>query len=370
MLTTSTDELDELRAVVRAFLSEKSTIADVRRLAATTEGYDRNVWQRLTRQLRLPALAVPSRYGGDGFGVREQLVVLEEMGAALLGAPYLATVLATTALLAGDDEEARQDLLPRIVDGAIVTLAVAEEDSGWGVASVQTTATRVGDAFVLDGRKVEVLDGHVADILLVAARAEGGVSLFAVDGRHPMRQQADGADRTRRWARVDFAATPARLIGGTGDAADAVDAARRRGVLAVAAEQTGGARRCLELSVEYAKRRHQFGQPIGTFQAIRHRCADMLLEVESAAAAVRWAAEVHEDRALSWYAAHLAKACCSEAYSRVSAECLQVHGSVGFVTESPVPWHLVRAGASELLFGRPDEHLGAAARHVVDGTQA
>ena len=356
-----TDEHAELRATVRRFLADRSPESEVRRLMETEPGYDPAVWAVMANQLGLQGLCVPERFGGLGSGLVEVQIVCEEMGRALLCAPFLSSaVLATAALLATGDEDACARHLPGLADGSIIaTLAVTEESGSWRADDVATTAVVDGTGFRLTGEKLFVLDGVVADLLLVVARTEHGPGLFAVsasaDGlrREPMAT----LDATRKQARITFTGTPATLVGTDGGAAEPLAAALDVGAAALAAEQAGGARRVLEMAVGYAKVREQFGRPIGSFQAIKHKCADMLLEVESAtsaAYAAGWA--VDEQSAETGVLACLAKACCSEAYYHCAAENIQVHGGIGFTWEHPAHLYFKRAKSTEVLLGSPRYH--------------
>jgi alkylation response protein AidB-like acyl-CoA dehydrogenase len=358
---TFTAEQDELRRSIRRFLEQKSASADVRRLMETDDGYDPAVWAQMAEQLGLQGLALPEENGGSGFSFVEQAVVLEEMGRALLCAPYFASVvLAGTALVESGDEGAQKELLPGIADGTtIATLALVEDRGGWGVDGLATTARRDGDGYLLDGTKTFVLDGKLAGLLLVVALADGGPSLFAVDGDASgmTRRLLDTLDMTRKLAQVDLAATPGRLVGAEGDAARIVERTLQRAAVALAAEQVGAAQKCLESSVDYAKLRVQFGRPIGSFQGIKHKCSDMLLEVESAKSAVLYAAwAVAEDTAEAPLVASLAKAYCSDAFTSAATETIQIHGGIGFTWEHDAHLFYRRAKSSELLLGSPQLH--------------
>jgi len=355
-----TDEQQDLRAMVRRFLAEKSPVSEVRRLMATEAGYDPAVWAQLG-QLGLAGLTIPEKYGGAGCGPVEQLIVCEEMGAALLCAPYLGSaVLATWALLASGDAVAQADLLPPMASGeTIATLAVPEDDGSWAPDQFRVTARRSGDRYLLDGRKSFVLDGHTADLLLVVAQAEDGPSLFAVPGDAAGlgRRLLETLDMTRKQAELTLDDVPARLIGAEGSAADVVRRTLRLAAVALAAEQVGGAQRCLDMSVEYAKIRMQFGRPIGSFQAIKHRCADLLLEVESLRSAVGYAAAaVAAGSTEVPVLAPLLKAYASEVYSHVAGENIQIHGGIGFTWEHDAHLYLKRAKASELFLGDASYH--------------
>ena len=356
-----TNEQLELRATVRDFLASKSAEQAVRELMATTAGYDPAVWRQMSDQLGLVGLAVPEEYGGAGFGYVELGIVFEEMGRALLCAPYLASVaLAAEALLRCTDEAARKDLLPGLAAGTTIgTLALLEQPGRWDEASVQTRARRGSGGWVLDGGKRHVLDGHIADLIMVGARTPAGVALFAVDGAAPglLRVPVPTLDQTRKQAHLEFTGTPARLIG---DEADGWPVLRRvldTAAILLAAEQAGGAFRAVEMAAGYAGMRVQFGRPIGAFQAIKHICADMLTEAEAARSAAYyglWAlAADGEDVPL---AASLAKVYCSAAYAKIAGDLIQVHGGIGFTWEHPAHLYFKRAKTCELLFGTPAYH--------------
>jgi len=355
------DEQIQLRAMVREVLSEKSPEAEVRRLMATEEGFDPDLWAQLSGGLGLTGLAIPEEYGGAGYGFIEVGIVLEEAGRALLCAPYFSTVvLATSALLSSDDDTAKQDYLPAIAAGELrATLAVTEESGQWGSDACDTTAARDSDGWRLTGVKSYVLDGATADLLIVSARTGEGVSLFAVsaDADGLSRTGLDTLDATRKQARVELTNTPARLIGLSGRGAEVLDHVMDVAAVGLAAEQVGGAERVLEMAVEYAKIREQFGRPIGSFQAIKHKCADMLLDVESARAGAYyglWAVATDSDELPA--VASLAKVYCSEAYDRCAAANIEIHGGIGFTWEHPAHLYFKRAKSSELVFGDPAYH--------------
>ncbi|HJY58943.1 MAG TPA: acyl-CoA dehydrogenase family protein [Streptosporangiaceae bacterium] len=360
-------EQRELRESVRRFLTERAPLTRVRELMETADGTDPDVWRQASAQLGLAGIAVPEEYGGAGFSFAEQAIVLEELGAALFPGPYLASaVLAATALLASDDQETMKDLLPGIAAGeTVATLAFTEDGGSWDPASIRLAATKDATAknngWRLDGHKSFVLDGHSADlILVVAATGTGGqLSLFAVtstaDGL--TRRALPTLDQTRKLARLSFNHTPARLVGEPGAARAALDHTLDVAAVALAAEQLGGAQRALDMAVAYAKVRQQFGRPIGSFQAIKHRCADLLLEVESLRSAVGYAAAaVAADSTEVPVLAPLLKAYASEVYSHVAGENIQIHGGIGFTWEHDAHLYLKRAKASELFLGDASYH--------------
>lgn len=366
-----TEEQEDLRRTVADVLADLSSEADVRRLMETTEGYDRKLWRQFA-DIGLLGLAVPERLGGAGCGLLEVGVVMEEAGTALLCAPYLSTVvLATTALLLAGDDDAAAAHLPAITAGeTIATLALTEAAGRWDAAGVITTATRTDDAsraWRLSGTKTFVLDGHIADLLIVVAEGPDGIGLYLVDGT------ADGLtrtvlptlDQTRRMARIDLRDTPARQLGAPGAGWSVVERVLDVAATLLAAEQVGGAARVLDMAVDYAKIRVQFGRPIGSFQAIKHTCADMLSEVESARSAAHyalWAAATGADDLP--LVASIAKVYCSEAFYHCAAKNIQVHGGIGFTWEHPAHLYLKRAKASQLLFGDPTYHRELLARRA------
>jgi alkylation response protein AidB-like acyl-CoA dehydrogenase len=363
------EEQEELRKSVRRFLEDKSPETEVRRLMETTEGYDPAVWTLMAEQLGLQSLIIPEQFGGSGFSYVELIVVLEEMGAALLCAPFFSTVaLATNALLTSGDQSAQEYLLPGIAAGETIgTLAFTEDSGRWDSEGITLGATKSGDGWALNGHKSYVIDGHVAGLLLVVGRTDAGLSLFGVkgDAEGLTRTPLPTMDQTRKQARIEFVDAPAWLIGTEGAAADGLTKTLDLAAVALAAEQVGGAQRCLDSAVDYAKTRIQFGRPIGSFQAIKHKCADMLLEVESAKSAAYyagWAAAEDSDELP--VVASLAKSYCSEAYFHAAAENIQIHGGIGFTWEHPAHLYFKRAKSSELMLGDPAYHRELLAQRI------
>ena len=363
------EEQEELRRTVRAFLDQKSPESEVRRLMDTEQGYDEAVWRQMGEQMGLQGLIVPEEFGGSGYSYVELIVVLEEMGRSLLCAPYFATVaLAANALIHSGDDQAKKEFLPGIASGeTIATVAFTEPSGKWDEAGITMAATKSGDDWKLSGTKMFVLDGHTADLIIVAARTSAGVSLFVVSGDAAglTRTALSTMDQTRKQAKLEFSDTPARLIGTDGAGWTVLSTVLDLAAVALAAEQVGGAQRCLDMAVEYAKVRVQFGRPIGSFQAIKHKCADMLLEVESGKSAAYYAgwcaAEMNEELPS---VASLAKAYCSEAYFHAAAENIQIHGGIGFTWEHPAHLYFKRAKSSELLFGDPTYHRELLAQRI------
>jgi len=369
------EEQEELRRSVRRFLEDKSPSAEVRRLMETTDGYDPKVWAQMANELGLQSLHIPEEYGGQGFSFVELVVVLEEMGRALLTAPYFSSVcLAANAILNAGTDEQKSALLPGIASGeTIATLAFTEPSGKWDANGITMEASSSGSgAYTLSGTKMFVLDGHTANLIVVAARAAGsggteGISFFTVDGDAAglTRTALPTMDQTRKQAKLEFSNVPAQLLGSEGDGWAALSKTLDQAAVCLAAEQVGGAQKCLDMSVDYAKVRIQFGRPIGSFQAIKHKCADMLLEVESSKSAAYyagWAAA--EDNDELPVVASLAKSYCSEAYFHAAAENIQIHGGIGFTWEHDAHLYFKRAKSSEILFGDPTYHRELLAQRI------
>ncbi len=363
------EEQEELRKTVRAFLESKSSETAVREQMETENGFDPAVWSQMGDQMGLQGLSIPEEFGGSGFGFIELGVVLEEMGRALLCAPFFSSVvLAANALLLSGDDAAKKKYLPGIAAGeTIATLATTEPSGKWDEKGITTKAEGSGSDWKITGSKMFVIDGATASLIIVGARTSKGVSLFAVDGdaKGLTRTSLSTMDQTRKQAKLEFNATPATLIGTDGKGWDVLSQVFDLAAVALAAEQVGGAQKVLEMAVEYAKVRVQFGRPIGSFQAIKHKCADMLLEVESAKSAAyygMWCAAEMNDELAS--VASLAKAYCSEAYFHAAAENIQIHGGIGFTWEHPAHLYFKRAKSSELLFGDPTYHRELLAQRI------
>jgi len=371
------EEQEGLRQAARGFLATHSGPAQVRKAMASEAGYDRDVWRRIAAELGWPSLLVPEQYGGAGLGYVDLVALLEETGAFLLCSPFFSTIcLGANALLRAGSEAQKQEHLPAVAAGErTLTLAYTEANGRWDAQAIGALARREAGGFVLSGAKTFVPDGHTADLLVVAARAEGsrgeeGVSLFLVPGKAAgvERRLLPTMDQTRKQAQVelrDVRLPAAALLGEEGGGWQVLSAVLDRAAVALSAEQVGGAQRCLDMSVEYAKQRIQFGRPIGSFQAIKHKCADMLLRVESARSAsyyAGWAAAT--DDAELPVLASLAKAYCSDAYFHCAAEAIQIHGGVGFTWEYDVHLYFKRAKSSETLFGDAAYHRELVARRI------
>ena len=364
-----TEEQEELRKTVRQFLEAKSAEEAVREQMETEAGFDAAVWSQMGEQMGLQGLIVPEEFGGSGYSYVELGIVLEEMGRSLLCAPFFSTVvLAANTLIHSGDDAAKAAHLPGIAAGeTIATVAFTEPSGKWDEAGITMEASGSGSDWTLNGTKMFVLDGHTANLIIVAARTGEGVSLFTVagDAAGLTRTALSTMDQTRKQAKLEFSNTPATLLGAEGEGWTILNNVLDLAAVGLAAEQVGGAQKVLEMAVEYAKVRVQFGRPIGSFQAIKHKCADMLLEVESAKSAAyygMWCAAEMNDELPS--VASLAKAYCSEAYFHATAENIQIHGGIGFTWEHPAHLYFKRAKSSELLFGDPTYHRELLAQRI------
>lgn len=363
------DEQVALQRTARRVLERWSPPDAVRAAMATERGYDPALWRRLAGELGVTALLVPEKYGGLGLGPTSLAPIMEEFGRALACAPVLSTVaLATNALVLGANPPQKARWLPKIASGELTATVAFGPPHDPCEAGLHAFPLQGGSYRIL-GTVEQVVDGHTADLLILPARLRNpGISIIAVvPGDHPgiVRTPLPTMDRTRRLARleldleapgkVEVAST--EILGKRGHSHRLMCRVLARAAAALASEQVGVAERCLDMSVEYAKTRVQFGRPIGSFQAIKHRCADMLVDVESARAASWYAAWANEfARSEVATATSLAKAWCSEASYRAAAECIQIHGGIGFTWEHDAHIAFKRARASEALLGTPSAH--------------
>lgn len=356
-LLSETEEQRELRTVLRDFFTEVSGPEDARKHQATPRGYDGTVWARLAGEIGVHGLAIPEEFGGSGYTFAELAVALEESGRTLYCAPLLPTVvLAAHALLYSGDRQACERYLPRIADGTLTaTVAGFHEDAPAAGPEAGVQAEHGATGWVLRGAADFVLDGAGADVILVRAETPDGTRLFACEPttvtcvRTPRRV----LDETRRQALVEFRGAPAALVGGSGEVTAALDAGRA----ALAAEQVGGSGHALDATVEFVGQRRQFGRPIGSFQAVKHRLADVLVALEAARSASAYAtACVALASPQLPVAASAAAAVCSETFRLATAEYVQLHGGIGFTWEHPAHLYVRRARSSEVLFGTADQN--------------
>jgi hypothetical protein len=339
-VTELTDEQRGLQDAVRTLLAKRSDSAAVRRAIEEPGGYDATLWKVLCEQIGVAALAVPERFGGVGAGPREAQLVTEELGRTLTPSPMLGSaVLAATLLTELDDDGASERLLPRIAEGAIAAIAWADSDGRWADGAISAA----DDA--LTGEAHLVLDGDLADVLLVVA--DGAV--YEIDPAAAERVHTSAMDPTRRLAIVRLAGVRGTRIGPV-DARPALRAALDAALVALAAEQVGAAAAIFDMTVAYTKVRHQFGRPIGSFQALKHRMADLHVLLEAA----RSAAYAAGDGSLHPSAA---KAYCSEAFQTIAGEAIQLHGGIAITWEHDAHLYFKRAHGSAALFGAPSRHL-------------
>jgi alkylation response protein AidB-like acyl-CoA dehydrogenase len=368
------DEQDEFRATLRRFLEECAPASELRRMFAAPQGFDRSLWKRMAGELGLPGVHLPESAGGLGFGYLELGIVLEEMGRALLPSPFFASsVLAAEAIrcVAGEDE--RDALLAAVASGdEITTLAFLDPGAGWEPASITLEAHAEGSLYRLTGEKQAVLSLDAASWFVVAARLPGtrgaaGLTLFRVDAGAAGARcvPEESIDHARRVGRLELDGVRARAVGAPGAAGPGLAKALLRARVALSAEMIGGAQAALDMAVAYAKQRVQFARPIGSFQAVKHMAAEVLVELELARSASYWSWWVAEqDGPELAEAAYLAKAACAEAYSLAAATSLQIHGGIGFTAEADPQLHYRRARADAARLGEPGAQRAALAREL------
>jgi alkylation response protein AidB-like acyl-CoA dehydrogenase len=368
-----TETQQVLKNSAREFFSAVSPIGDVRRLMETPTAYDAALWQKMAHQ-GWTGIIFDEVYGGLGLGLVEMAVAVEEMGRVLLPGPYLSTVLLAGVAIdaAGNDEQKRRYLSRISMGDARATLALLEASASWDPAAVQLDARPTLEGFALNGRKMFVPDAAAADFLVCAARRGTDLGLFIVPHDAPglTISPLPAIDETRKVYQVAFADVPVDEDDflAIGDSAhDALERALAVATVALAAEMVGGMQRVMEIAVEYAKARKQFGKPIGQFQAVQHLCADMLLLTESSRSAAYYAAWALQERAPeAATAVSIAKAYASDAYREVGNRGIQVQGGMGFTWENNVHLYYKRAKASELMFGDAAYHRERIAHLVID----
>ena len=360
------EEQEMLRSSTRDFLAKECSSKVVRKLMEADGAYDEGLWRKITG-LGWTGLGIPEQYGGVGTFL-DLIVVFEEAGRALMPGPFFATMgLAVPALLEAGTEAQKKEVLGAIADGsARATLALTEPSGRWDAGAVTLSAKPSGGGWRLDGVKLFVADAEAADYMVVAARTRGegedGISLFLVKGR-PAGMKVTSLktlDMTRRWSEVRFDGVKLEgdaLMGQADKAWPPLKRALDWATAALCAEMIGGTQKVLETSTEYAKTRHQFGKPIGIYQAVSHKLADMLVLSESGRSATYYAAWAVEadatDRSL---AASMAKAYVSDAYRKVAGDGIQVHGGIGFTWEHDMHLYFKRAKSSEVTLGDATYH--------------
>lgn len=358
-----TQEQEMIRAQANEFLKKECPTSVVRALMEEPHAFSVDLWEKMSG-LGWTGLVIPEQYGGEGLSFVELAVLLEEMGGALVPGAYFSSILAGLLLLEAGNEEQKQTWLPKLAKGkARATLAVAEYGASWNPASIASTASQSSAGYVVNGTKLFVPDAHAADVIIAAVKTGGpsgaadGISLVLID------PNAEGVsitplkatDQTRRLYEVKFEGvriTTGQMLGTPGYVSTSLAKVLDKAAIALCAEMVGGAQRVLDMCVEFTKSRVQFGRPIGSFQSIQHRCADMMLAVESSRSAVyaaAWAASEEKDD-LPLYAS-IAKAYTSDTYSTVSAQAIQIHGGMGFTWEHDAHLYLKRAKADQFTYG-------------------
>jgi alkylation response protein AidB-like acyl-CoA dehydrogenase len=348
-----TDEEQALADSVRKFVADRSPLTSLRQLIASGEPYEPDVWKQMTAQLGLAGLGIPESYGGVGAGYSALSVALTELGAGLVASPLLASALAAEVLLRLDDEAARTKVLPRIAAGELIaTLALASEAGG------RVTASGSGDNVTLSGSVSPVLNGAEAGVLLVPAEAGSSTVICLVDAAAAglARTRLTAVDHSRSLARIALSGTPARAL--AGDGAAALSAARDLANLALASESAGAMKACLDMTSGYARIRVAFGQPIGAFQAVKHRLADMEKSWELGNAAVRDAARAGDaEPARFSVAASVARVLLASAYAEAAVDTVQLHGGIGFTWEHDAHLYYKNGLSNKVLLGGPGQQL-------------
>ncbi|MBV8361048.1 MAG: acyl-CoA/acyl-ACP dehydrogenase [Deltaproteobacteria bacterium] len=355
------EEQEMLRQSARALLEKECPSTVVRKLMEDERGFDSALWKKMA-ELGWLGLVIPEQYGGGGLSYVDLVLIMEEMGRVVLPSPFIWTVMVAEAIKRAGTDHHKSSLLPKIASGELIaTIAYLEPAAVWSADGIAMNARSEGAGYVLDGTKLFVNDGHIADCILVAARTGGngnrGITLFALDSQRagiavtPLTTM----DQTRKLAEVKFNGVKADagdVIGEAGSGWKTLSEIIDRGKVMLAGEMMGGAQKVLEMTVDYAKVRAQFGRPIGSFQAVQHKCANMMIDVEGAKSAAYYASwAVSNEAAEASLAAALAKAAASDAFRRVSAEGIQLHGGIGFTWDHDMHLYFKRAKSSEFTFG-------------------
>jgi len=362
-----------LKHSAREFLTRECKPARVRELMESDTAHDDKLWQSIADQ-GWTGLIIPEEHGGLGLGLVELAVVAEEMGRACLPGAFLSTLTAAALVDRAGSVAQRAKYLEPIAAGELkATLAFLEEGASWVIDEVKLKATREGGNFQLSGKKLFVPDAEIADLLICVTRDRNGLALLPVErgaeglSVKPM-PSMDGTRKLHEVVLESVTVAEADVFGADGDARGALHGALDVGCIALCAEMVGGMQWVLDTTVEYAKTRQQFGRAIGSFQAVQHQCADMLLMTESARSATYYAAwALTEEDPSASVAVSIAKAYCSDAYREVANRGIQVHGGIGFTWEHDLQLYYKRSKSSETLFGDATFHRERIARIIVDG---
>jgi alkylation response protein AidB-like acyl-CoA dehydrogenase len=355
------EEQEMLRQSARALLEKECPSTVVRKVIEEAHGFDPALWKKMA-ELGWLGLVVPEEYGGGGLSYVDLVLIMEEMGRVVLPSPFIWTVMVAEAIKRAGNDKQKSSLLPKIASGELIaTLGYLEPSAQWSAEGIEMSARKEGSGYVLDGTKLFVNDGHIADCILVAARTgeagNRGITLFALETKRSGIDvtRLTTMDQTRKLAEVKFTGVKtdtSDVVGEVGRGWNTLSEIIDRGKVMLAGEMMGGAQKVLEMTVDYTKVRVQFGRPIGSFQAVQHKCANMMIDVEGAKSAVYYASwavsnEVNE----APLAAALAKAAASDAYRRVSADGIQLHGGIGFTWDHDMHLYFKRAKSSEFTFG-------------------
>ena len=380
-----TEEQEMIRDTAAAFLAEVSDSESIRKAMALEQGYDSDVWQRITAEMYWQAIHIPEEYGGMGLGYVELVAMLEQMGKYLLCSPFFSTVcLGANALMVAGTDDQKTQYLSQIAEGSLTaTLAYTGTGGRWDAKAVEATYLESDGAYILNGTLRYIPDGHTAGLLIVAARQDGssgeqGISLFAVpaDTAGVQRTWLPTMDQTRKQAEIQLSnvtLSKEALMGDAGNAWNNLNKIIGLANVAVAAEQMGGAQQALDLTVEYTQERVQFNRTIASFQAVKHKAADMMLKAEVAKSAVYYAACVAQEALFGGHladqiseAASIAKAYCSDAYFFNTGCAIQLYGGVGFTWEYDIQLYFKRAKSSETFLGNGAYHRELIAQLLLD----
>lgn len=359
------EEQSMLKDAAKDFCTNNTPITQMRKLRDDKDesGFDRDTWSQMV-ELGWAGITIPEEFGGLGFGYMGMGVVMEECGRTLTCSPLLATTVGVSAIVAGGSDDQKSDLLPQVASGELLLALALEETPHHNPYGATTTAEKSGDGYKVTGSKKFVLDGHVADKLVVVTRTSGnagdrdGLTLVLVD------RESNGVSVTRtimadsrNAANIEFAGAQGTLLGEEGKGADILDKALDTGRILLSAEMLGGLQECFERTIEYLKVREQFGVPIGSFQALKHRAAQMFCEVELSKSVVLEAlTALDDDSEETGELASLAKARLNDTYNLVSSEGIQMHGGIGMTDEYEIGFFMKRSRVSEHTFGNSAFH--------------
>jgi alkylation response protein AidB-like acyl-CoA dehydrogenase len=363
-----TEGQEMLRETARDFLTTACPKSLVREMAEDETGHPVQLWQKMG-EMGWMGMIIPEEYGGAGAGLLDFVVLLEEMGRACLPGPFFSTVvLGGLTILEAGSEEQKQELLPKLAEGELLlTLALTEPSATYAAEGIQTKATRTDEGFLIQGTKLFVPDAHVSDYLICAARTkqteipEDGITLFLIDPNSPgvssTLLKTIAGDKQCEVIFDDVKVPSRSILGNLNEGWPILDRVLQKATVAQCAEMAGGARQVLDMTVEYAKERMAFGHPIGSFQAIQHYCADMLVDVDGCALLTYSAAWRLGEGLPAAKEVSMAKSLTNEKFKRIAALAIQIHGAIGFTEEHDLPLYFKRAKAWEINLGNTGFHL-------------